>query len=116
METPKRTTASDRRRTRGTAGKAVSKRSTKERELKTQSDDAATFKQTIYPYLKTGRHIIALAEQRGREKESELYREAVDIGSLFLSIDGEPAPDGRYGTLSVEELAQAYSTEGGNCY
>jgi hypothetical protein len=104
METSRRKATSDRKSARSSAAKAVSKRSTQ--QLKTQRTDAATFKQTIYPYVKTGKHIIALAAQREREKESELYRDAVDIGSLFLAIDGESGPDGCYGALSVEELAK----------
>ena len=111
METPKSSTSS-RKRTRGPAEKPA-KRSTSERSSKSRSNEAdhggetpATFKQSMYPYLSTGAFIRALADQRRREKESELYRDAVDIGMLFLAIEREPGSDGRYGTLAVEDLAK----------
>ena len=72
----------------------------------TRRTDAATYKVTAYPYVQTGKLLAALASQRGREKETELYRQATDIGSLFVAIAGEPGPDGQYGTLSADALAE----------
>lgn len=106
METAKRTAASSQRRSRSSGGKAATTRSEKGRPSKTNDEAATTFKLTIYPYITTGDHIKALASQRRREKESELYRDAADIGSLFLAIDGEPGENGRYGALSGEDLAR----------
>jgi hypothetical protein len=64
-----------------------------------------TYKVTAYPYLQTGELLGTLASQRRREKETELYRTAADIGSLFVAIAGEAGEDGCYGTLTVTELA-----------
>jgi hypothetical protein len=105
MEAPKTPTGRKKR----PPTKAVAKHVPQDSELQTKREEKTqgeTFKQTIYPYITTGEQIAALARKRRREKESELYRDAVDIGCLFLSVEGEPDPGGLYGTLSVEDLAR----------
>ena len=71
-----------------------------------QSARSSTYKITAYPFRTTIEHLAALGQQRDRERESELQRQAMHIGSLFLAIAGEPGSDGRYGLFSVEQLAR----------
>lgn len=69
------------------------------------SAEDGTRKQTIYGYEETFRELEKIAEQRKREKSSELYRQSLQIGALFIAISGEPGEDGRYGTLTPSQLA-----------
>ena len=58
-------------------------------------------------YESTMQQIEALAEQRKRERDTDLQKQALDIGSLFLSIKGAPdRQTGRYGNWQAEDLAE----------
>jgi hypothetical protein len=94
-----------RKRTR-TPKRKVTKPATRVRAWDNQREEASTYKVTAYPYIQTGKLLAALSDQRGREKETELHRQATDIGSLFVAISGEPGLDGLYGTLTTPELAK----------
>ena len=65
-----------------------------------------TRKITAYPFEETLQEIAAIAEQRQREKETDLQRRAMHIGSLFIAISEEAGQGGRYGTRSPEKLAE----------
>jgi hypothetical protein len=68
--------------------------------LPPDKEPSYTKKITAYPWESTLEQIDALARQRRREQPADLQRLAMSIGALFISIQGERGPDGKYGLWS----------------
>jgi hypothetical protein len=66
----------------------------------------STRKATLYPFEQTLTLLTRLAQDRGRERDSDLARQALSIGSLFVAIQGGLGSDGLYGgVFSPAEVA-----------
>jgi hypothetical protein len=69
-----------------------------------EESNSNTVKVTAYPWKVVLTQFEELSRQRGRQSPRDYQREAEYIGSLFLSISGEPGPDGKLGLYSPEDL------------
>lgn len=57
-------------------------------------------------YESTVAHLEQLSAQRLRERDTDLLRQALHVGSLFVSLLGEADPaSGNFGLYSTDELA-----------
>ncbi len=61
--------------------------------------DSSTQKTTLYPWRQTLALLTALAKDRGRDRDADLARQALYIGSLFICIQDGPNADGLYGGM-----------------